>query len=305
MWATTGLRIPYENYWPNAYEIGNEFGTGCRGSATSNCYFFNGAVNTQLGGPVYTYGAVTETKSGAISNYNGLTVSLRKQFSHWVAAHLNYTWSHNLDELSNGGLFTYGDSILAQINPASLRAGNYGNSDYDIRHLFNGDFVINPEFHLTHSGLRWLANGWQFSGKVFWRSGLPFSISEGNLAGVLGNNGDAQIPADVIGPVQPSGCGRSNAGISGTLPACLQSSGLLDTFDNPWANTGWPSQARNQYRGPHFFDMDLNLFKNFKIAERFNMAIGAQAFNAFNHPNFGLPDANFLGDSTISDKLLA
>jgi hypothetical protein len=55
----------------------------------------------------------------------------------------------------------------------------------------------------------------------------------------------------------------------------------------------YSTQRRNQYRGPHYFDMDLNLFKNFKIAERFNLAIGAQAFNAFNHPNFGLPNAGF------------
>jgi hypothetical protein len=45
--------------------------------------------------------------------------------------------------------------------------------------------------------------------------------------------------------------------------------------------------------------MDLNLFKNFKV-ERFNIAIGAQAFNAFNHPNFGLPNATFFtGDTTF------
>ena len=54
-----------------------------------------------------------------------------------------------------------------------------------------------------------------------------------------------------------------------------------------WAGEPYPIQRRNQYRGPHYFDMDLNLFKNFKIGERFNLAIGAQAFNVFNHPNFG------------------
>ena len=46
--------------------------------------------------------------------------------------------------------------------------------------------------------------------------------------------------------------------------------------------------------------MDMNLFKNFKIAERFNLAIGAQAFNVFNHPNFDLPnDTFFTGDPTF------
>ena len=63
---------------------------------------------------------------------------------------------------------------------------------------------------------------------------------------------------------------------------------------------GYPTETRNQYRGPHYFDMDLNLFKNFKLAERLNLAIGAQAFNAFNHPNFGLPNATFFtGDPTF------
>ena len=44
--------------------------------------------------------------------------------------------------------------------------------------------------------------------------------------------------------------------------------------------------------------MDLNLFKNFKIGERFNFAIGAQAFNVFNHPNFGFPNASFASTFT-------
>ena len=44
--------------------------------------------------------------------------------------------------------------------------------------------------------------------------------------------------------------------------------------------------------------MDLNLFKNFKVGERFNFAIGAQAFNVFNHPNFGLPNASYASTFT-------
>ena len=44
--------------------------------------------------------------------------------------------------------------------------------------------------------------------------------------------------------------------------------------------------------------MDAALFKNFKIAERVNFALGAQAFNVLNHPNFTHPDAG-LGDSTF------
>ena len=53
-----------------------------------------------------------------------LTFSLRKQFSNWISGHLNYTWSHNIDETSNGGLFQYGfegnNTILGQIYPDEL-----------------------------------------------------------------------------------------------------------------------------------------------------------------------------------------
>ena len=72
----------------------------------------------------YNYSTVTEYKQGAVSNYNGVTFSLRRQFSHSVSAHVNYTWSHNIDETSNGGLFQYGfegnNTILGQILPGNL-----------------------------------------------------------------------------------------------------------------------------------------------------------------------------------------
>ncbi len=250
-----------------------------------------------------SYSTVTQYKQGAVSNYNGLTFSLRKQFTKWVSAHLNYTWAHNIDETSNGGLFQYGfegnNTILGQISPTSLRTDNYGNADYDIRHLVNGDFVFNPQFHYT-GAMKYLVNGWQFSGKMFWRTGLPYTISDGNLSGTILNGGDT-IPAVIIGNAQPGGCGKANATFdAGALPVapCLNPAGILDANDPTWAGQNYPTQRRGQYRGPHYFDMDLNLFKNFKVGERFNFAIGAQAFNVFNHPNFGLPNASYASSFT-------
>jgi hypothetical protein len=46
----------------------------------------------------------------------------------------------------------------------------------------------------------------------------------------------------------------------------------------------------------------MALFKNFKITERLTFGLGAQAFNVFNHPNFGLPDSTY-GDSTFGQIL--
>jgi hypothetical protein len=278
-----GARISYFNAWPNAYDA---FG------------LYQGTVQ---GAPVApNYGTVTQYQSGAISSYEGVTFSLRKQFSSWISAHANYTWSHNIDETSNGGLFQYGfegnNTILGQISPTSLRTDNYGNSDYDVRHSFNADFVVNPTFHKT-GALRWVTEGWQFSGKAFWRTGLPYTIVDGNLGGTIIDGGDS-IPATIVGNAQPSSCGSGNASWNGLgNPGCLTPAGVLDVNSPTWAGNPYSTQRRNQYRGPHYFDMDLNLFKNFKV-ERFNFAIGAQAFNAFNHPNYGLPNATYFSTFT-------
>jgi hypothetical protein len=283
-----GLRIPYEDIWLNAF---NQFGA-----------YPPGVLPAAPAVP--NYSTVTQVQNGAISNYNGLTVSLRRNFSHWVSAHANYTWAHNLDELSNGGIFPYGGEAynipLTQLCPQSLRSCNYGSSDYDIRNSFNADFVVHPSYHFGNGFMNAAFGGWEWSGKMFWRGGLPFSILDNNLFGAYGTNAGATsvLATPIIGGNSPGqlSCGAGAASISGNAKPCLQASAFLDTFNLP--TTGLSPQRRNQYVGPHFFDMDMGLFKNFKITEGMQLGIGAQAYNVFNHPNFQNPD-NGLGDPTF------
>jgi hypothetical protein len=230
-----------------------------------------------------------------------LTVTVAKHFAHGLAGHFNYTWSHNLDEASNGGVFTYGDSLLGQINPVSLRANNYGNSDYDIRHSLSADFVYSPGFRFSNRFLNAALGGWQWSGKVFWRTGLPFSVTDGNTA--LGNyNGNILAePLSGAGPLQTT-CGAAAASPNNPVP-CLNANGFVNASSSTFTGfTQWSQQGRNSFRGPHYFDTDMALFKNFKITERLTFGLGAQAFNVFNHPNFGLPDSTY-GDSTFGQIL--
>jgi len=57
--------------------------------------------------------------------------------------------------------------------------------------------------------------------------------------------------------------------------------------------TEWSPAPRNQLFRPHYFDIDLNLYRTFTIAEKVHLSFGLQAFNALNHPNFGQPDNSF------------
>jgi hypothetical protein len=282
-----GQRIPYSNNWPNAFD----------NSAS-------GRFSALLPGapPVPNYGAVNQVQSGAISNYHGMTVALTERYSTWLTAKLNYTWSHNLDESSNGGIFTYGDSILGQLNPTSLRVGNYGNSDYDIRHLVNGTFLVSPKFQFGNMFARQALNGWQLGSKIFVRGGLPFSVTDGNTSGKVKNYTQATLLAQQIsGVAGQTTCGRGNATTSNdpAIPGCLNLAAFVDT-SGAYRYSAFPTQGRNQYRGPNFFDMDMSLFKTFAIRERMKFGIGATAFNVFNHPNFYLPNNSFVtGDSTF------
>ena len=272
-----GGNIPYSNAWPNAYD---QYGV------------FAGVPGVPANVPVANYGTVTQYQSGAISNYDGVTVTLNKRFASWFTGRVNYTWSHNLDEGSNGGVFTYGDSLLGQINPLSLRTNNYGNSDYDIRSNFSADWLLNPTIHAGSATLRKIVNGWQWSGKWFWRSGLPFSVTDANWA--LGNGGGT-LMATPLG----QGWGQTSCGAGAAVTPCINSAVYLDSGSDSFNGyTAWSGQTRNQLRGPGFFDIDMNLYRSFAIRERVNLGIGVQAFNVFNHPNFANPDSG-LGDATF------
>ncbi len=144
---------------------------------------------------------------------------MRKQFTNWVSAHVNYTWAHNIDETSNGGLFQYGfegnNTILGQIYPNSLRTDNYGNSDYDVRHLVNGDFVVNPTFHKT-GALKWVVEWLAVLGQDVLAHRTAIHHRRRQLERHGCNGGDT-IPAIIIGNAQPGGCGGGNASFDARL----------------------------------------------------------------------------------------
>ena len=258
----------------------------------------NGAPNPNPGGfaglptavPDQRFGTVNQIQSIAVSNYNGLVTSVRHQFSSGLAFQANYTWSHALDEVSNGGLLPFVlntvVSPLNPFNPFNIRA-NYGNADYDVRHYFSANYVWDNSLrHLFKWGPNAVFGGWTFSGTIFSRSGLPFTVIDSGTATTLnGLNFGGTVPAQIMGPTTVGSCGRPNATLdtNGNSPACLNG----NAFASP-ASLAF-NQARNQFRGPGYFDTDFTVEKSFQIKERLRLAFAAQFFNLFNHPNFDLP----------------
>lgn len=226
-----------------------------------------------------SFGQVTEVDSEASSNYNGLLASYLFD-GHGLNMQLNYSWSHALDEISNGGILPFnGGSITVQIDPYDL-SKNYGNADYDVRQNFSGTYLYQmPHF----GGPRILTANWQVGGSIFYNSGNPFTpVTHISDFGIQQYGNGSNVTPIVPLPGTPHHCSASSA----TTP-CFTAA----DFTSP---TPFGAYERNQFYGPHYFDTDMTLLKGFHLpnmGESTKVELGLTAFNLLNHPNFGLPNA--------------
>ena len=282
----TVLRVNYSGMHGSHIPVGDEGLNGyCPPSVCPN-----GFAGLPASAPNGALGVVTQYLSAGDSSYNGLTLSLQRRFSRGLTFNVNYTWSHALDDVSNGGVanLPFGSlvtdpSVTTPQNPNNIR-GNYGNADYDVRHYISATFMFSDMFR--HAGMRWGPNpifgGWTLSSNWFFRTGLPFSIVDNADAGALaGYNYSGPIFATPLTNI-PNSC--TNA----VNTPCLNTS----QFAPSGALTGFGTMGRNQVYGPHFFDVDLSLMKDVKLGEHATFSFGAQAYNIFNHVNFDQPVAD-------------
>jgi Carboxypeptidase regulatory-like domain len=228
--------------------------------------------------------AVQQLTNEGYSNYHGLTASLQQNLWRGLTARFNYTFSHALDNVSNGGVLPYSvdNSLLLQIDPSNPNA-SYASSDYDVRHQISANYVWDLPVKFSNHWMNTLLGGWQVAGTFFYRTGFPFSIENGaQSVNFVPNNltTNGQLLATVLyEPVQgqPTSFGPSCA-----TSACFSTS----TFATP---TNFNANARNAFRGPGYFNTDMNLKKTFALTERYKFTLGANFFNILNHPNFDNP----------------
>ena len=128
------------------------------------------------------------TNSG-ISNYNGITFSVQENTWHGLSGRFNYTYSHALDDISNGGVLPFSviTSIGSQINPYNLNS-NYASADYDARHELTASYVYQLPFKSENRMLNAAIGGWQLSGTMFYHTGFPFSMIDGGTSALLAGN---------------------------------------------------------------------------------------------------------------------
>jgi outer membrane receptor protein involved in Fe transport len=242
-------------------------------------------------------------ESSANSNYNALQTSVRINQWHGLTSTLNYTWSHSIDDASDGEDFVPNAS---QPNDSSAPIGhNRGNSNFDIRHRFTWNFIY--EFP-NPANMKKLTNGWGLNGIVTVQSGQPFQLNYNfETHDDFDGSGQGFGRPDVVAPVHYSSDPANFLDLTSFAAPCTPvATGFTGSDQNCVPGSRhFGNEGRNSLLGPNFRQFDFSLFKNTAITERLKMELRFEAYNILNHPNFANPylpsfiaDAGFNGFNT-------
>ena len=220
--------------------------------------------------PISGFSSINIQQSVSNSNYNGLWLSANRRLTHNLTFNTSYTFSKSIDNNS-----------VSSSNPQAqdfrnLRAER-ALSDFDARHRFVLSAIYLVPFRGRGALLSRLAQGWSVAPIVNLQSGNPFSpiIQVTDTRGSLeAFNRPFLVPSVPLILPNPS--------------------------PNLWINpaafvrqaTGFGDAGRNILTGPGFADVDLSIAKDTRIKEHVSLQFRSEAFNLFNHPNFGQPQNN-------------
>ena len=209
--------------------------------------------------------------------YNGLLMKFQRRSANHFSFLNSYTFARATDLNSDND----GTVTLTNIFDPEY---NRGPADYDVTHTFSSNWIYE---------LPWAAQrawgGWQVSGILYLRSGLPITITQSQTmlsTGITNNR-----PNTTCDPV------LSNP----TIGQWFNTSCFQQTTD---ATGTFGSTGRNTVRGPGQFNIDLSAIKNTNIGG-VQTEVRLEVFNILNHPQFANPNGQ-LGNSafgTISAML--
>lgn len=261
------LQLPYSLQW----STGIQQALGKSQSLTLSYVGAHGArllkesqVNVQPYNPDFT--TIVFFGNGLTSDYNALQAQFQRKITNGLLVLASYTFSHCAD---------YGSQ---NIEIAYTR----GNCDYDVRHNFSSAFSYDLPAPRGNRVLRAALQHWGLDDRFTARTGYPVTLSGRSFVdpatGAVIFAGLNLVPGEPIyqyGPQYPGGK-RIN-------PSAFA--------DPPSGQAG--DAPRNFARGFGAWQMDVAIRRQFLIGEKVRLQFRAEAFNIFNHPNFGTVNSIF------------
>jgi hypothetical protein len=216
--------------------------------------------------------------SGASSSYNSLQATVEWRGRKGIQATSAFTWSHTIDNVSDFAPLA-GAFALPQ---DSFHPSERGSSNFDMRLRSVTEFVADSsQLFSDLSGYRRWLRSLEFSGILTLQSGQPYTINtsvdvnmDGNATDRLGNT-DSPYFYQVHSP-------RTKV----VAPEMTRN----DLLASPGQDG---AIGRNTFVGWGLYNLDLALGRSFavpKAKDRVRLALRAEVYNLFNHPDFGIPD---------------
>jgi Carboxypeptidase regulatory-like domain/TonB-dependent Receptor Plug Domain len=263
---------------------------GLRPYSSPNCNPISGAGCPADQVPVFSN--IFSENTVANSNYNGLQISLEKNYSHGLLFQASYTFSKAIDQ---GASF---ENELNPINPNATR----GLSLLDAKNRF----VFSPVWQLPipkKEGFAGkVANGWQLSAIITYQSGFPIRVQDQN---------DGELQSSIF--FESTNTPYMTAPLQRLNPKTTPGNYWFNTanFCDPTGTSPCPQQLGTFGNTPHALccgpalnNTDLVIAKLTPITEKINSEFRAEFYNAWNHTQFENPDGNF-SDSTFGQILKA
>lgn len=257
------------------------------------------------------YGALSAWSTIGNSNYHGMTVSLRQRLSSFTLD-FNYTFSHSLDDASGlqseTSAFGNANSNGAFIVNPIRQGDNYGNSDFDIRHLINVSAVWEMPFgrgrrfmNGANGFAQAVLGGWQMSTIYRWNTGLPTTSPFDDQRWATNWNVNANVTPTATFHTCPARSNDATPKLFGGSNCDITA--IYQSFRNAYPGETGP---RNYIRLPGYMNVDIGLGKTFNMpwSEKHQLQIRWDIFNVANLQRFGLVDVSRTGLGVARDPAL-
>jgi hypothetical protein len=279
------LQLPYTLEWNAALEqaLGSSqtFSVAYVGSHAGRLLELS-ALNAAAFNPNFTF--LYLYRNGLTADYNSLQLQFKRRVTRGLTALAAYTWSHSIDYGSQNFDYQY------------FR----GDSDFDVRHSFSSAVSYDLPSPVGAKGVNALLKNWGLDGRMSARTAFPITL-RGNTT-VDPASGQTYYSGLNLVSAQP-------LYIYGSQCAAVYANGLPcpgGRAVNPNAlslpSIGYGDAPRNFVRGFGAWQLNAAIRRDFFLTDRLRLQFRAEAFNVFNHPNFGLVNSTF-GTSTFGQAI--
>jgi len=244
------------------------------------------SISTRV--PYPTFGVISYVTDQNKGHYNAFSVKATRRYSDGLIVNTSYTLAKSIDNSS--GTRTQGFDTLFPQDSRCMECET-GPSSFDVRHrwvlgvVYELPFGKGKRVNIDNAVLDGILGGWQLSTNTTLQSGVPQTLSAGKV-----QSGTNSLVND-----RPSFSGVGNGYVADPSPGrWYDPASFVLSPEGQFGDVG-----RNSMTTPALQQIDAALAKTFRLWKGHRIQARVEAFNVFNHPVWGAPNANILAGAAF------